>query len=89
MSTPPGVIDWGPGEASTVNDFLNTQVGRKWLGYLWNMKPKVTLDKGVEAAALTGAASAGYEHCFSQIASSRATVNRDQMSAKAIDPTKD
>lgn len=88
MSAPPGMIDWGPGEASNVNQFLNSPLGKKWLAVLYSRKPRVDL-KSTESAALSGAYAAGYEVFFSEIAATRASVNPESASAKTIDPTKD
>jgi hypothetical protein len=88
MSAPPGMIDWGPGEASSVNQFLNSSLGKKWLAILYSRKPKVDL-KSTETAGLTGAYAAGYESFFTEIAATRASVNTESLSAKSIDPVKD
>lgn len=82
-------IQWSPSEAAAVNEFLNTPVGRKWLGVLLTRKPKVDLNS-TEKAALTGAFSAGYESIFSEIAATRvAQPLSESASVKGIDPTKD
>lgn len=85
----PGFLDWTPGEASAVNEFLNSPVGRKWLAVLLNRKPPVNL-RSTEEAALTGAFSAGYESFFKEIAATRVgRTPAEDFSAKMIDSTKD
>ena len=80
---------WGPGEAAAVNEFLNSDVGRRWLGFLLVRKPRMDLSTS-ERAGLSGALAAGYEQVFAEIAASRiAQRPPEDYSAKAIDPTKD
>jgi hypothetical protein len=85
--SPPG-ITWSNSEAASVNEFLNTLVGKKWLGVLLTRKPRVDLTS-TEKAALTGAFTAGYESFFNEIAATRLTRSDDAVSVKTIDPTKD
>lgn len=85
--TAPG-IPWSGAEAAAINDFLNSPLGRKWMGVLLTRKPSLDL-AGTERAALTGAYSAGYEHFFAEIASTRVASTQDSASMKGIDPTKD
>jgi hypothetical protein len=86
--SPPGIA-WNPGEAAAVNEFLNSAVGRKWLGVLLTRKPRIDLGS-TEKAALSGAFAAGYESIFSEIAATRIGQSPiDTASAKSIDPTKD
>lgn len=82
--------NWSPSEAAAVNEFLNTQVGRKWLGLLLSRKPAIDMGS-TEKAALTGAYAAGYESFFGQVALSRTALPPQDQSAgiKPIDPTKD
>jgi len=83
-------ITWSPSEAAAVNEFLNSPVGRKWLGVLLTRKPRVDIGGTIERAAMTGAFSSGYESIFGEIAATRVAVPMpDAASAKAIDPTKD
>lgn len=80
---------WTPGEAAALNEFLNSVLGKKWLGLLLSRKPQVDLTT-TEKAALTGAFASGYESIFAQIALTRSTVQVEQSAgAKTIDPTKD
>lgn len=82
-------IAWTPSEAAAVNEFLNTLVGRKWLGVLLTRKPKTDLTT-TEKAALTGAYAAGYESFFVEIAATRlAMAPPESASVEGIDPTKD
>ena len=82
-------IQWTPGESATVNEFLNSAVGRKWLAVLHLRKPKVDLSS-TEKAGLTGAFAGGYEHLlFEVIPATRATIPTEISGLKAIDPTKD
>jgi hypothetical protein len=81
-------IPWSGAEAAGVNDFLNTPLGRKWLGVLLSRKPKLDLSN-TERTALTGAFAAGYESFFGEIASTRIASTQDSASMKSIDPTKD
>ena len=86
---PPG-IPWSQSEAASVNEFLNTPVGRKWLGVLLTRKPVIDIHGSIEKAAMSGAFAAGYESIFNEIAATR--VGRalpENASAKSIDPTKD
>jgi hypothetical protein len=85
--SPPG-IPWSAGEAASVNEFLNSAIGKKWLGVLLTRKPRVDLGS-TEKAALTGAFVAGYESFFNEIAATRVTRQEESASAKTIDPTKD
>lgn len=88
MTTPAG-ITWSPSEAAAVNEFLNTPVGRKWLGILLTRKPRMDLTN-TERAALSGSFAAGYEHIFGEIAATRTPQPMpDTASIKGIDPTKD
>jgi hypothetical protein len=84
---PPGVL-WSASEAASVNEFLSTAVGRKWLGFLLTRKPRIDLAT-TERAAMTGAFSAGYEHFFNEIASTRVVRQEDNSGVKPIDMTKD
>jgi hypothetical protein len=83
----PGV-QWSPGEAAAVNEFLNTPVGRKWLGVLLFRKPTLDLTN-TERAALSGAYAAGYERIFGEIAATRNVQPPEPTGLKAIDPTRD
>jgi hypothetical protein len=84
---PPG-IPWSGAEAAAINDFLNTPLGRKWMGVLLTRKPAIDLST-TERAALSGAFGAGYERIFAEIASTRVAANQDSASMKSIDVTKD
>jgi hypothetical protein len=88
MNQPPMGLSWSPGEAATVNEFLNSPVGRKWLGILITRKPHIDLTSS-DRAGLTGAFAAGYEHIFAEIAATRYATQPESFSAKAIDPVKD
>lgn len=82
-------IEWTPSEAATVNDFLNSPVGRKWLGVLLTRKPRMDLTS-TERAALSGAFAAGYESLFGEIAATRVALPPpENASMKSIDSTKD
>lgn len=81
-------IQWTAGEASSVNDFLNSPVGRKWLGILMMRKPRMDLGN-TERAALSGAFAAGYESFFGEIAATRASLPEDSAVAKSIDMVRD
>jgi hypothetical protein len=83
----PGV-QWSPGEAAAVNEFLSTPLGQKWLGVLIMRKPRMDLSS-TERAALSGAYIAGYESMFSEIAATRATTMPSDAGTQGIDPTKD
>jgi len=82
-------IPWSPGEAASVNEFLNSPLGRKWLGVLLLRKPRTVIDKGRSTAALTGAYAAGYEAFFSEIAATRTAQAEEQPARPPIDMTKD
>jgi hypothetical protein len=80
---------WGPGEAATLNEFLNTPIGVKWLQELFSRKPKID-QTNVEKAALSGVFAAGYEYAWAQIAATRVgALAPDSASVPGIDPTKD
>lgn len=83
-------IQWTPGEAASLNDFLNTPVGRKWLTLLMTRKPKVDF-ASTERAALTGAFAAGYEHLLlNEMGIYRNPIGPEpNASAKTIDMVKD
>jgi hypothetical protein len=82
-------ISWSPSEAAAVNEFLNSPVGKKWLGILLSRKPKLDLSS-TERAALSGAYAAGYEALiFYEIPATRASMIQESASIKAIDPTRD
>jgi hypothetical protein len=81
-------ISWTPQEAAGVNDFLNSPLGRKWLGVLLTRKPRLDLTN-TERAALTGAYAAGYESFFGEMASTRVVVQEEVASKPPIDTTKD
>jgi hypothetical protein len=81
-------IPWSAGEAAAVNEFLNTPVGRKWLGIMLSRKPRLDLSN-TERAALSGAFSAGYEHFFGEIGATRVTADQEVPSIRSIDPTRD
>jgi hypothetical protein len=79
---------WTPGEAAAVNEFLNSPLGVKWLGVLFNRSPKIDIST-TERTAMTGAAHAGYEYVFNVIAETRSTIALDDPGTKPIDTTKD
>jgi hypothetical protein len=82
-------INWSPQEAASINEFLSTPVGQKWLGVLMIRKPRMDLSS-TERAALSGALAAGYESVFGVIAETRTTrAPAVDASAKAIDPERD
>jgi hypothetical protein len=84
----PGV-EWSPSEAAAVNEFLNTPLGKKWLGVLLNRRPKIDTTNN-ERAGLTGAVSAGYDVFFAEISATRITLpSSDNASVRSIDPVKD
>jgi hypothetical protein len=87
MTQPPG-IPWSPQESASINEFLNTPVGRKWLGILMARKPRIDLTN-TDRAGLTGAFAAGYESIFGEIAMTRIAMQPEEASAKLIDMTKD
>jgi hypothetical protein len=85
----PGGASWSASEATSLNEFLNTAVGKKWLWVMLMIKPTVDL-ASTDRAAMTGAFAAGYEHFLNQIAVTRTTRPDDSSaSAKTIDMTKD
>lgn len=82
-------IPWSPQEAAAVNEFLNSPLGKKWLGILIMRKPRLNLTN-TEAAALTGAYAGGYESVFGEIAATRiALVEAPNVDRPPIDTTKD
>ena len=88
MTPAPGV-KWSPGEAASIHEFLNTELGSKWLTVLLLRKPKTDLSS-TERAALSGAFASGYESIFAVIAETRTTRPPAQnASAPSINPDKD
>jgi hypothetical protein len=86
--TVPG-IPWTPSEASGVNEFLNTPLGRKWLGILLSRKPRLDMTS-TDRAALSGAYIAGYEQVFNEMAASRTAIKDQESASKpGIDPSRD
>jgi hypothetical protein len=80
---------WTPSDAAAINDFLNSKQGIRWLSTLMTMKPKVDL-KSTEAAALSGAYVAGYEHFLNEaIPATRSVRTEEPQSLKPIDMTRD
>jgi hypothetical protein len=87
MNIPGG--QWSASEATSLNEFLNTPLGKKWLWVMLMIKPTIDM-ASTDKAALTGAYAAGYEHFLNQIAVTRTARQDDSSaSAKTIDPTKD
>jgi hypothetical protein len=89
VTAPP--TSWSPGEAATINEFLNTPLGQKWIGVLMAQKPRLDPNKvSVEQAAITGAYIAGFEQVFLVIASTRiALKDKESASRPGIDPSRD
>jgi hypothetical protein len=82
-------IQWSGGEAAALNEFLNSAVGKKWLGIMLTRKPRIDLTT-TEKAALSGAFAAGYEHLLLvEMASLRNAPVPETASVKGIDPTRD
>jgi hypothetical protein len=81
-------LQWGPGEAAALNEFLSSPLGQKWLGVLITRKPRMDLST-TERAALSGAYIAGYESVFGEIAATRTSSMPDDSGLKPIDVTKD
>jgi hypothetical protein len=85
----PGTL-WSPSEASAVNEFLNTPVGKKWLLVLLTRKPRIDLSSA-DRAAMTGSFAAGYEHLLlSEIPMTRVALkSADGAQTKPIDMIRD
>jgi hypothetical protein len=81
-------LQWTPSDAAAIHEFLNTPVGRKWLGVLMVRKPRIDLSS-TERAALSGALAAGYEAFFNEIGASRVVLSNEPPSSKSIDMVKD
>lgn len=84
----PNELLWTPSDSAGIDQFLGSKLGRKWLSFLFNKKPKIDLSS-TEKAALTGAFAAGFESFLNEIAYSRAVVPQSEPSPKGIDPTRD
>lgn len=89
----PPANPWTPGEAASVNEFLNSAVGKRWLSLLLARRPIVDITTS-ERAAVTGAFTAGYDHMlFGQIPHSRDPRNcaptQEPDSSRVIDPSRD
>lgn len=83
--------EWTPSDAAGLNEFLNTPLGRKWLGIMLAHKPKIDMSS-TEKAGISGAFLAGYEHLlFTEIGGNRmaGNVQRPSPSKPGIDPEKD
>jgi hypothetical protein len=79
-----------PSERAGINAFLNTPLGVKWLATLMTLKPKVTIDKGIDSGALSGAYLGGYMHLLDEIIPGTRTVLVDDTgSKKPIDMVSD
>ena len=85
----PTELIWSGAEAAAIHEFLSSPLGRKWLGLLLNRKPRIVFDKGLEAAALSGAFSSGYEQFFMEIAASRRVAPSAEVNIKSFDMTRD
>jgi hypothetical protein len=81
-------ISWTPQEAASINEFLSTPLGQKWLGILIMRKPRLDVSS-TERAALSGALAAGYEQAFNEIHATRVTIQPDSASAQPINPAVD
>jgi hypothetical protein len=82
---------WTPTDAAGLNEFLNTPLGRKWLGHLLASKPKIDMSS-TEKAGISGAYLAGYEYLlFTRIGADRLAGAKDAptFSKPGIDPEKD
>jgi hypothetical protein len=89
MTTPVARTDWSPSEAASINEFLNTPLGNKWLIKIMLRKPRLDLSS-TERAALSGAFIAGYENVFAVIDEMRRPhAPLQDASAKPIDPERD
>ena len=88
----PRQLQWTPGEAATVNEFLESKIGQKWLSVLIFYKPQLDLSS-TEKAALSGSYAAGYESFLGRIGWTRNPSLHQQStedaSARSIDPVKD
>jgi hypothetical protein len=83
----PGIV-WTPQEAASINEFLSSPVGKKWLGVLMTHKPRVDLSSQ-ENAGMNGVGAAGFEQFLNGIAATRVTREEDMSAAKSLDMTKD
>ena len=81
-------LQWTPQEAASVNEFLSSPLGRKWLQVLFIRKPGIDVSTA-DRAAMTGAFSAGYEQCFKEISMTRISMTEEPSTAKPIDMTRD
>jgi hypothetical protein len=82
-------FEWSPGEAASINEFLKTPLGTKWLGYLMFLKPAFD-QSSTDRAALSGTYRAGYEQCLGAIHYSRQPqLPSDSAASKGFDPTRD
>ena len=83
--------EWTPSDAAGLNEFLNTPLGRKWMGHLLASKPKIDMSS-TEKAAMSGVYLAGYEHLlFTRIGVDRMAGAKEKASASkpGIEPEKD
>lgn len=86
----PSKRPWTAGEAASVNEFLNTPLGVRWLQVLFALRPKDINRESAERAGLDGAFLAGYEKAWEEISNTRTTVREpESASMPAIDATKD
>jgi hypothetical protein len=82
-------IAWTPSDAAGLDQFLSTQLGRKWLAEMLNRKPRGEIHKGLEHAALSGAFAAGYEQFFLEIYATRSSLPSADIEARSADMSKD
>lgn len=81
---------WSASDASSINEFLKTPLGVRWIATLMTLKPKVDIKAGTEAAALSGAYVAGYEYLLNEIIPrTRATLTEETASLKPLDMVRD
>jgi hypothetical protein len=82
--------DWTPSESASVNEFLNTPVGIRWLQELFKRRPWNIDRTSAEKAALDGCFLAGYEKAWEEISNTRVILPQgEDASVPGIDPTKD
>ena len=79
---------WSASESASVNEFLSSPLGKKWLGVLMSRKPRLDM-LSTERAAMTGAYAAGYEQFYNEIVATRVGIEEDMSGAKPIDMTRD
>jgi hypothetical protein len=70
------MITWTNHDRTAFNEWANTDLGQKFIAYLKENRPKLELKLDINAMAMMGAISTGYEQAMTQIDQMRFIANR-------------